>query len=186
MTTKRVTFISGGLIVAILAAITAIVAFNGTSSAQTGEPQTDEAATDRPSVERPDKPHKDPNAVLAVAIGTISPDDGDAPHTIDLRAHESADREGGSFRFFCEEMGYYNGGVQDLTWEDGVITATGAGGLWQPDGTRVQVRYTVTVDTETNMAEVTVVGEGVDYITSGPLEGFSWAGTRSDAPPFAE
>ena len=86
MTTRRLTFVSGGLIVAILAAIVAIVAFNGTSSAQTDEP-----VTDRPSVQRPDKLPKDPNALLAVAIGTISHDGDDSPDTIDLRVHESAE-----------------------------------------------------------------------------------------------
>ncbi len=185
MTTKRLTFIGGGLIVAVLATITAIVAFNGTSAAQTGEPQTDEAVTDGPSVERPNKPPRDPNALLAVAIGTIAHDD-DTGATIDLRAHESAKKEGGAFRFYCDEMGYYNGGVRDVTWEDGVVTATGAGGLWQPDGTRVQVQYTFRVDTETDTAEVAITGEGVDYSLSGALDGLSWAGTRADAPPFAE
>ncbi|HEY5625163.1 MAG TPA: hypothetical protein VIT93_01605 [Dehalococcoidia bacterium] len=181
MTNTRLIFLGGGLIVAMLAAISAIVGFNGTSSAQTNE-----AAAESPSAERPHKPPKDPNALLAVAIGTITHDDDDSPDTIDLRAHESAEKEGGAFRFYCDEMGYYNGGVKDVTWEDGVITASGAGGLWQPDGTRVQVQYTFTVDTETNAAEVIITGDGVDYETSGQLEGFSWAGTRSDAPPFAE
>lgn len=180
MTTKRLTFIGGGLIVAVLAAITAIVAFNGTSSAQTDEPVSDHQSTDRPH-----KPPKDPDALLAVAIGTI-PHDDYSQATIDLRAHESAEKEGGAFRFYCDEMGYYNGGVKDVGWEDGVITATGAGGLWQPDGVRVQVQYTFTVDTETNDAEVTITGDGVDYQAQGQLDGFSWAGTRSDAPPFTE
>ena len=181
MTTTRLMLFSAALIVGMLAAISAIGGLNGASAAQTGEP-----ATDLASAERPNKPPKDPNALLAVAIGSITHENGDSPDTIDLRARESAEKEGGAFRFYCEEMGYYNGGVRDLTWEDGVITATGAGGLWQPDGTRVQVQYTFTVDTETDAAEVTITGDGVDYSTSGELDGLSWAGTRSDAPPFAQ
>ena len=163
-----------GLLIIAGAAAAAVFIYEGTSSAQTEEAP--------PAAER--KPALDPDAMLAVAIGTIQ--NGETDPTIDLRAHEADANEGGAFRFFCEDMGYYNGGVDDITFAGGVITATGSGALWKTDGTRVKVDFTLTVDTETSLVTVAITGPGVDYETSGLLDGFTWAGTRADAPPFAQ
>jgi hypothetical protein len=179
--TKNLSFVSAGVIVALFAAALAIVAFNGTTSADGGDDApVRKAATDFV------KPPMDPDSMLAVAIGTIIDENEDADQTIDLRAHEHDGEEGGAFRFFCPMMGYYNGGVQTVDYEDGVITATGAGALWAVDGSKVKVQFVLTVDVDAGTAEVSITGPGVDYNVSGDLDGFSWAGKRGDAPPFAQ
>ena len=63
-------------------------------------------------------------ALVAVAIGQL--DEGDGHHsTVDLLASIRDGEAGGSFRFFCAEAGYYNGGVRTLSVSNGVISVTG-------------------------------------------------------------
>lgn len=174
--TKTLRFAGVGLVAVLIAAAVAAVAFNGTTSADEGDMNSAQAQVTRPA--------PDPDALVAVAIGNVLNDTTDP--TLDLRAHDANGEQGGAFRFFCEKMGYYNGAVKTLDVEDGVITATGAGGMWKIDGTHVKVEFVLTVDTDAGTADVTITGPGVDYEASGDLDGFSWAGTRADAPPFAQ
>jgi hypothetical protein len=90
----------------------------------------------------------------------------------------------GNLRFYSEEYGYYNGGVRTLV-RGGVITATGAGGLFLPDGTRVQVRYTATISVDDEHVEIVVKGkDGLEYTIEGSLEGgFIWAGDPQTVKP---
>ena len=153
----------GGVVTA-LAALVALLAFSGTSSAQETSPA---AASGR----------------VAIAIGQLSESDGETA-TVDLRARSRGLRPRGSFRFFSEEYGYYNGGVRSLRCEDGVITAKGAGKLTAPDGTRTNVVYEAVFDGNHDSAVITVKGKGgLNYTMEGTLDGLIRCGSPTDEVP---
>lgn len=109
-------------------------------------------------------------SLVAVAIGQL--DEGDGDHsTVDLLASIRDGEAGGSFRFFCEEAGYYNGGVRTLSVSDGVINVTGAGGLYRPDGTRIGVQYDAQFSIETGEARIHVTGRDYEYTMTGVVDG---------------
>ncbi len=154
-----------------LALLIGILAFTATSSAQEGNPP-------------PDKPNPALVKNTAIAIGTVEEEGEDGLNIVDLHAVELGPRDAGNFRFFSEEYGYYNGGVRNLTCEDGVITAKGAGGLTLPDGTHKGVVYEATFDMNTDTAVVTVTGkDGYSYTMEGSFDGLSYCGNMRDAPP---
>jgi hypothetical protein len=123
---------------------------------------------------------------VAITIGQVVEEEGETA-TVDLHASVRNGRAMGNLRFYSEEYGYYNGGVRTLRFEDGVITAAGGGGLFLPDGTRVQVRYTATVSVDDEHVELAVKGkDGLDYTIEGSLEdGFIWAGDPQTVKPPA-
>lgn len=109
--------------------------------------------------------------LVAVAIGQLDEADSDMSTTVSLQASIREGQAGGNLRFFCDDVGYYNGSVQTLSVEDGIITVTGAGGLFRPDGTRINVHYSVEFSTETNMATISVEGRDYEYTITGELDG---------------
>ena len=154
---------------AVLLAVGAIAAIAGIGTAYAGglDGSGKRAERERPSL-------------VAIAIGALKEADG-GHSIVDLRA---ALREGdarGNLRFYCPEMGYYNGGVRTLSVENGIIKATGAGPLHRPDGQRVPVHYEAEINQGTKHVTIRVQGrEGVHYSMEGVLEpGFVKAG----APP---
>ena len=165
--------IGSGLAVAAITAVVALAAFSGGSSAAPG----DGASQARPALP--------PASLVAITIGQVVEEEGETA-TVDLHAIIREGRAMGNLRFYSEEYGYYNGGVRTLKFENGVITATGGGGLFLPDGTRVQVRYTATVSVDDEHVEIVVKGkDGLDYAIEGSLEdGFIWAGDpQKEKPP---
>ena len=159
--------------VAVITAVVALAAFSGGSSAAPGGG----ASQLRPDLPRP--------SLVAITIGQVSEDDGETA-TVDLHGAVRDGRAMGNLRFYSEEYGYYNGGVRTLKFDDGVITATGGGGLFLPDGTRVQVRYTAMISVEDEHVEIAVKGkDGLEYTIAGALEdGFIWAGDpQTEKPP---
>jgi hypothetical protein len=108
---------------------------------------------------------------IAIAIGEIEEADGEYA-TVDLRAAIRDGDPGGALRFYSDEYGYYNGGVRTLTVEGGVIHVTGGGGLFPPDGGRVQVRYEAEFALDGSSASIHVQGRDIDYTMSGDLEGY--------------
>ena len=166
----------GLIAVTAAAAALAFVVFGGgsstTASAQGNGPNGAQAAA------------KDPNATIAVAIGTLTEDSGDTA-TVDLHAHTANGITAGNLRFFSDEYGYYNGGVKSLTVSGGVITVQGGGGLFPPGGPRVQVHYTATFDSNTGQAQIAVQGRNVSYTMSGHVDGLIWSGHPGDKMPAA-
>ena len=159
--------------VAVITAVVALAAFSGGSSAAPGGA----ASQLRPDLPRP--------SLVAITIGQVAEDDGETA-TVDLHGTVRDGRAMGNLRFYSEEYGYYNGGVRTLKFDDGVITATGGGGLFLPDGTRVQVRYTAMISVEDEHVEIAVKGkDGLEYTIAGALEdGFIWAGDpQTEKPP---
>jgi hypothetical protein len=161
---RRIISIGGALSVAVVTALVALAAFSGGSSA---------APEDGSSQARP----VPPASLVAITIGQVSEEDGETA-TVDLHASVRRGRAGGNLRFYSEEYGYYNGGVRTLKFQDGTITATGGGGLLLPDGTRVGVRYTATIQVDEEHVQIDVKGkDGLEYTIEGELEdGFIWAG----------
>lgn len=157
--------IGSALAVAGVAAVVALAAFSGGSSAAPG---------DGASQARPPLPAA---SLVAITIGQVVEEEGETA-TVDLHASIRNGKAMGNLRFYSEEYGYYNGGVRTLKFEDGVITATGGGGLFLPDGTRVQVRYTATISVDDEHVEIAVKGkDGLEYTIEDSLEdGFIWAG----------
>jgi hypothetical protein len=170
---RKFASIAGSLAVAAVTAVVALAAFSGGSSAAPGDGTG--AGLREPLV---------PASLVAIAIGQVVEEGGETA-TIDLHASIRDGRAGGNFRFYSEEYGYYNGGVKTLKVEDGVITATGGGGLFPPEGGRVQVRYTAVISMEDNHVVVTVKGKNLQYSIEGTLEdGFTFAGDpKSQLPP---
>lgn len=107
--------------------------------------------------------------LVGVAIGQLEEADGESA-TVDLRATIRDGTAGGAFRFYSDEYGYYNGGVRSFTVEDGVIHVSGAGGLTQPDGTRVVVRYDATFAPD-GTSSIHVQNRTLDYTMEGTLDG---------------
>lgn len=174
--TRKLSFAGLGAVVVVLAASAAVLAFNGTSSAQEDPPASGESSRLAP----------DPNGLLAITIGVLNEDGEDEWATVDLRATKRFGHSGGNFRFYSEEHGYYNGGVRGFNCDDGVITAQGGGGLVQPDGTRIGVVYEAAFDTTDGSATVTVKGkDGYEYTMEGVVDGLVWCGNPADAPPAA-
>ena len=166
---KRFISIGAAAIIVGLSAFAAIAAFGDSASAA------------------PSQARRAPPSLVAVAIGQLTEDDGETG-VIDLRAAIRDGKAGGNFRFFSEEYGYYNGGVRTLSVENGVITVTGGGGLFPPDGKRVQVRYTATFAIADGATEITVTGkDGATYTMEGTLDGLIRAGAPlKDKPPAAQ
>lgn len=106
---------------------------------------------------------------VAVAIGQVVEDDG-MRNTFDLRAQTDGARVGGTLRFYCPHKGYYNGAVRTLAVENGTIKATGGGGLFQPDGTRIPVRYTATITPDQRVDVVVSGPNGFGYTIAGKME----------------
>ena len=170
---RRFLSIGGALAVAAITAVVALAAFSGGSSAAPG---------DGDSRARPPLPAA---SLVAITIGQVVEEEGDTA-TVDLHASIRNGKAMGNLRFYSEEYGYYNGGVRTLKFEDGAITATGGGGLFLPDGTRVQVRYAATISVEDEHVEIAVKGkDGLAYTIEGSLEdGFIWAGDpQKEKPP---
>ena len=162
--------IGSALAVAAVTAVVALAAFSGGSSAAPG---------DGDSQARPNLPAP---SLVAITIGQVVEEGGETA-TVDLHASVRGGRAMGNLRFYSEEYGYYNGGVRTLKFENGVITATGGGGLFLPDGTRVQVRYTARISVDDEHVEIVVKGkDGLEYTIEGSLEnGFIWAGDPQTA-----
>jgi hypothetical protein len=108
---------------------------------------------------------------VAVAIGQLEEGYGESA-TVDLRAAIRDGQAGGALRFYSEEYGYYNGAVRTLVVEDGVIKVTGGGGLFPPEGGRLQVRYEAEFSLDGSSASIHVHGIGIDYTMSGAFDGF--------------
>ncbi len=167
---KRIISIGAAAIIVGLSAFAAIAAFGDSSSASTGVSQP-QGASAGPSQAKRAQP-----SLVAVAIGKLTEDDGGTA-TVDLHAAIRDGKAGGNFRFFSEEYGYYNGGVRTLSVENGVISVTGGGGLFRPDGKRVQVRYSATFAIADGATEITVTGKyGASYTMMGTLDGLIRAG----------
>lgn len=178
---KKFLGIGAGVLVAGLTTIIAVAAFSGQSSAQTAAPSTDAAG----SAVRTGDPSAAGKRTIAIAIGQLNEDDGGSA-TVDLRAGIRGGKTGGALRFFSDEHGYYNGGVKTLTIEDGRFTVTGGGGLFLPDGTRKQVRYTAVFSTDSGRAEITVKGKGgFQYTMSGIVDGLVTVKTPPGPAPSA-
>jgi hypothetical protein len=109
--------------------------------------------------------------LVGAAIGQLNEAGGDSA-TVDLRAAIRDGTAGGALRFFSDEYGYYNGGVRTFVVEAGTIKVTGGGGLFQPDGTRVQVRYDAQFALDGSHAIIHVAGRNIDYTLEGTLDGF--------------
>ena len=114
---------------------------------------------------------------VAIAIGQVIEADGEGC-IIDLLAFTREGRTGGALRFFDEHAGYYNGAVRTLTVEGSTIYVSGGGGLLRPDGHRVRVEYTATIDTESGATTIEVVGTDYAYTMSGVLDGFATIHSR--------
>ena len=168
---KKALAISAGLAAVALAAFGAFAAFGDGTTASAQSSGSGAAA---PS-----------GSFVAVAIGQLHEDDGEEA-TVDLHASSKDGTVNGAFRFYSEEYGYYNGGVKTLTFENGVIHVTSGGGLFLPDGRRVQVRYDATFSTTDNHAVVTVTRpNGTTYTMSGEIDGLvtvQAAPVRTPAP----
>jgi len=175
MTTGNWATIGVSAVVPALAVLIGVLAFSATSEAQEGEPPAPEASGQpRPPLAKS----------TAIAIGTLEEEGEEGLNIVDLHAVELGPRDHGNFRFFSEEYGYYNGGVRNLTCEDGVITAKGGGGLTQPDGTHLGVVYVATFDTNDDTATVKVTGkDGFEYTLDGTVDGLLYCGNLRDAPP---
>lgn len=121
-----------------------------------------------PSTERP--VGEDGKAFAVIAIGQLVEDEGD-PVTLDLRAAQRGDRAGGNLRFYCPDMGYYNGGVRTLEIDGDLIKVTGAGPLHQEDGTKIRVRYQAEINAADKTANIVVEGrDGFSYSMEGALD----------------
>ena len=172
--------IGAGVLVAGLTTIFAVAAFGGQSSAQTAAGSADAtgSAVRTGDLSAASKP------AVAIAIGQLNEADGGVA-TVDLRAAIRDGKTRGALRFFSDEHGYYNGGVKTLAIADGKFTVTGGGGLFLPDGTRKQVRYSAVFSTDSGQAEITVKGkDGFQYTMSGTVDGLVTVKTPpSPAPP---
>ncbi len=178
---KKLLGIGAGVLVAGLTTIFAVAAFGGQSSAQTVAQGTDAAG----SAARSGDPSAAGKPAVAIAIGQFNEADGGTA-TIDLRAATRNGKTRGALRFFSDEHGYYNGGVKTLTVEDGKFTVTGGGGLFLPDGTRKQVRYSAVFSTDSGQAEITVKGkDGFQYTMSGTVDGLVTVKTPPGPAPSA-
>ena len=171
MISKLIT-IGLGMVVALGAAAFGIFAVAGTSASSTTAPTT---ATAVPAATAP--------SLLAVAIGELQ-ETGGAYATVDLRAAVKNGTTGGTLRFYAEGEGYYNGGVKSFTCVNGQITVQGGGGFVKPDGTRIAVVYEAHFDKTTGQATITVKGKnGFQYTLAGNLDGMTWCGNPTQAPP---
>jgi hypothetical protein len=171
MISKLIT-IGLGMVVALGAAAFGIFAVAGTSASTTATPAATSAvsAATAPSL-------------LAVAIGELQ-ETGGTYATVDLRATVKAGTTGGTLRFYAEGEGYYNGAVKTFTCLNGQITVTGGGGFVKPDGTRIAVVYEAHFDKTTGHATITVKGKnGFQYTLAGNLDGLTWCGNPTQAPP---
>ena len=104
-----------------------------------------------------------------IAIGQLTEADGTI-QTIDLRAGERNNQQGGNLRFYCPKMGYYNGAVRTVSLQTGSANLSGGGILTKPDGTRERVQFTMTVDQASKHVTVNVVDKsGQTYTMDGNL-----------------
>lgn len=177
---KRVAAIALALGAFVLA--TAAVAMPGMVSAEGPDlpSQAQGKAKAKGLQERPERlrqavEHARPTAV-AIALGAI---EGDEEAYLDFHAAISSERQGGNLRFWTEDDGYYNGGVRTVTINGQNVHAEGAGPLWQPDGTRVPVRFTLDLNGGSNRLSITVQGRDLEYTLEGTIDGFVFVG----APP---
>ncbi|MBI4492363.1 MAG: hypothetical protein HY690_06175 [Chloroflexi bacterium] len=124
--------------------------------------------------------------LVAVAIGQLKEADGGSS-TIDLRAGLRDGQSRGNLRFYDPAVGYYNGAVRSLSLENDTIKASGAGGLFRPDGTRIGVRYLAEISTDGQHVSITVQGRnGYQYALSGRLDpGLVRAGSPQSLVPTA-
>lgn len=167
MISKLIT-IGLGMVVALGAAAFGIFAVAGTSASA---PATAAA----PAATAP--------SLLAVAIGELQ-QTGGAYATVDLRATVKDGTTGGTLRFYAEGEGYYNGAVKGFTCVNGQITVKGGGGFVKPDGSRIAVVYEAHFDKATGQATITVKGRnGFQYTLTGNLDGLTWCGNPTQAPP---
>ncbi|HEY8766640.1 MAG TPA: hypothetical protein VIP09_05180 [Dehalococcoidia bacterium] len=172
MISKLIT-IGLGMVVALGAAAFGIFAVAGTSSA---------SATTTPTATSAASTATAPS-LLAVAIGELQ-GTGGAYATVDLRATVKNGTTGGTLRFYAEGDGYYNGGVKSFTCLNGQITVKGGGGFVKPDGTRIAVVYEAHFDKTTGQATITVKAKnGFQYTLTGNLNGLTWCGNPTQAPP---
>jgi hypothetical protein len=175
---RKVLSIAAGLLVVGLSAVAGFAAFAGDSSASSPTPTGLQNGAPRDG-------QAPPAGGVAIAIGQLQEDDGEEA-TVDLRASTRDGKAGGNFRFFSEEYGYYNGGVRMLSVRDGVIRVAGGGGLFPPEGGRIQVRYEATFSTVDNHAEITVTGpDGYQYTMSGTVAGLVTVQAAPVATPAA-
>jgi len=151
---------------AVLGALIAAVAVFGTVYA--AEPDRPEKTKDRPDV-------------VAVAFGVLKEASGEQA-VVDFKAGKNGENARGNLRFYSRDDGYYNGAVRRFAVEDGIIKATGGGGLIKPDGTRIPVRFVAEFQVETKRASIKVTGrEGFEYTLEGVLDpGFIRVWTPDD------
>lgn len=153
---------------AALGVLVGAAAFGDTLSAGAQQVGTGAPNSERPVREPPD--------LVAIAIGQLLEEDGESV-TVDLRAVAREGSVGGALRFYSEEHGYYNGGVRTLTVEDGVITVTGTGGLFPPEGGRMQVAYEAVFSSSDGHSVIHVRSrDGYEYTMEGTLEGLILSG----------
>lgn len=104
-----------------------------------------------------------------IAIGQLTATDGTI-QTIDLRAGERNNRQGGNLRFYDPKMGYYNGAVRSVSLQPGTASVSGGGILNEPGGTRERVQFTMTVDQSTKHVTINVQDRsGQTYTIDGNL-----------------
>ncbi|GEM_PF-5888939 len=122
-----------------------------------------------PSTERPSG-EGEATTVAVVAIGQLVEDEGDVV-TLDLRAAQRGDRVAGNLRFYCPDMGYYNGGVRTLEVDGDLIKVTGSGPLLKPDGARMRVRYQAEIKISDKSVRIAVEGrDDFSYTMKGALD----------------
>ena len=157
-----------GIVITLAAVVSLFVV--GTASAAGPNPAKEQEDTDQAQ-----------RTTVAVAIGQLQEADGETA-TIDLRAGARDGRVGGTLRFYSPEEGYYNGAVRTLKVENGAIKASGGGGLFRPDGTRTQVRFTFDSSADGQTVTIVVRGRGgLEYEMTGRLDpGLVRAGTPSE------
>ena len=157
-------------VVPALAVLIGLLAFSGISSAQEDPNASPEA---RPLLGKN----------VGIAIGTL--DDGRGRRTSSTCTASSWGRWGaGTSASSRRTTGTTTAPCASLTATDGVITAKGAGGFTQPDGTRMAVVFEATFNTNDETASVTVKGkDGFSYTMSGAVDGLVYCGNLRDAPP---
>ncbi|HLH73848.1 MAG TPA: hypothetical protein VKX96_11250 [Chloroflexota bacterium] len=104
-----------------------------------------------------------------IAIGELTEPDGTI-QTVDLRAGERNNQQGGNLRFYCPKMGYYNGAVRSVSIRNGTANLSGGGALTKPDGSRERVTFTMTVTLADKHVTVNVQDkDGQTYTMDGNL-----------------
>ena len=152
---------AGVVVAALLATGIVSVRFGGDHAQAASGPATPSASP---------QPKVTPTLV-AIVIGQLKEPAGES-FTVDLHAAIKNGTPDGALHFFGDAVGYYNGGVRTLSVDGGVIKATGGGGLFRPDGTRIAVRYSAEFSTDGSHAKITVQGRDYQYTMEGRLDGF--------------